>query len=119
MISIQKIDFPIDCKDIQNDFYNYDPEQAYNVSDSLQYLNEDLFQCSFPEDDVIIDLGWFGDIPSNKGEFRIYIIKNENWEIPFNIIYSKSVDEIKDLLIKVLQYYTKKAYRTEYNNGLG
>jgi hypothetical protein len=34
-----------------------------------------------------IDLGWYGNIQLNKGEFRIYLIQNENWEIPFNVIH--------------------------------
>lgn len=107
MIRIQKINFPSNCKVIQNDFYNYDPVNSFNEADSLKFLNEDLLQCSFPEEDMIIDLGWYGDVRSNVGEYRIYIIKNENWEIPFNITYSKSTEEIKSILTKILQYYSK------------
>ena len=106
MISIQKINFPFDCEIINNDFYNYDPLSSFNEADNLKYLNEDLLQCAFPGEDIVIDLGWYGDIISNKGEFKIYIIKNENWEIPINIIHSKSVLEIKTLLNKILQYYS-------------
>ena len=115
MIRIQKINFPLDCRIIKNDFHSYDPVNSFNEADSLKYLNEDLLQCSFPEDDMIIDLGWYGDIISNKGEFRIYVIKNENWETPFNIIYSKSAEEIKNLLTKILQYYTRTEIKTEPN----
>ncbi len=107
MIEIQSIDFPLDCRVINNDFYSYDPTNSFNEADSAKYLNEDLLQCSFPEEDMIIDLGWYGDVIANKGEFRIYIIQNENWEVPFNVIHSKSVEETKDLLTKILQYYTK------------
>jgi len=116
MIKIQEIDFPLDCRIVNNDFYNYDPVTSFKEADSLKYLNEDLLQCSFPKDDMIIDLGWYGDTATNKGEFRIYLIKNENWEIPFNIIYSKSADEIKDLLIKILQYYTSIVINIDPNN---
>ena len=108
MIKIQDINFPEDCQIVNHDFYDYNPVDAYNKPNSLKYLNEDLLQCSFPEDEVIIDLGWYGDVITNKGEFRIYIIQNENWEIPFNIIHSKSADETKGLLIKILDYYTRK-----------
>ena len=108
MIEIQKIEFPEDCTVINHDFYNYDPTLSFNKADNLKYLNEDLLQCAFLEDELIIDLGWYGDVNTNQGEFRIYIIQNENWEIPFNIIHSKSVDETKDLLHKILEYYTRK-----------
>ena len=113
MIKIQKINFPTDCKVINNDFYNYDPVNAFNKADSSKYLNEDLLQCSFPEDDLIIDLGWYGDIISNKGEFKIQIIKLQNWEIPFNVIHSKSTEEVKTILTKILQYYTRAKIETE------
>ncbi len=106
MIEIQEIDFPLDCKIIRNDFYSYDPSTSFNEADSTKYLNEDLLQCFFPKDNVIIDLGWYGDVVSNKGEFRIYVIKNENWEIPFSVIHSKSDEEVKGLLVKVLEYYS-------------
>tara|TARA_R110001632_G_scaffold144870_4_gene261604 strand:+ start:307 stop:666 length:360 start_codon:yes stop_codon:yes gene_type:complete len=118
MSNIQTIDFPLGCKIINNDFYSYDPHTAFKKVDSQLYLNEDLLQCSFPADDIIIDLGWYGDVIANKGEFRIYIIIHENWEIPFNIIYSKSAEETKELLNKVLNYYSKKEYRTESNQGI-
>lgn len=107
MIRIQEIDFPPDCKIVNNDFYSYDPVNSFNEVDSLKYLNEDLLQCSFPAEHMIIDVGWYGDIITNKGEFRIYIIEYENWQIPFNIIHSKSVEETKDLLNKILEYYTQ------------
>ncbi len=107
MIKIQEIDFPLDCRIIFHEFHNYDPVNSFTTADSLNYLNEDLLQCSFPLDDMIIDLGWYGDILSNKGEFRIYIIQHENWDFPSNIIYSKSAEETKDLLTKILQYYTR------------
>ena len=117
MIKIQDINFPEDCQIVNHDFYDYNPLDSYNKPDSLKYLNEDLLQCSFPEDEVIIDLGWYGDITANKGEFRIHIIQNENWEIPFNIIHSKSVDETKELLIKILDYYTRKIPEQEIDNN--
>ena len=107
MIEIQKIDTPLDCELVNNEFYTYDPENSFNQKDSLEYLSEDLFQCTFPEDHLTIDLGWYGDIAANEGEFRIYIIESDNWEFPFNVIHSKSVVEIKNLLNKILEYYTE------------
>lgn len=117
MIRIQKINSPLDCRMVYNDFYSYDPLNSFNEEDSIKYLNEDLLQYTFPEDDLIIDLGWYGDIISNKGEFRIHIIQNENWDIPLNIIHSKSVVEVKDLLTKILHYYTRTEIKTESNNS--
>ena len=115
MIKIQEIDFPLDCKIINHDFYTYDPVNSFSEAHSLNYLNEDLLQCSFPLDDMIIDLGWYGELTSNRGEFRIYIIINENWDFPSNVIHSKSPDETKELLTKILHYYTRTEVETEFD----
>tara|TARA_B110000261_G_C12999425_1_gene323582 strand:+ start:600 stop:755 length:156 start_codon:yes stop_codon:yes gene_type:complete len=50
----------------------------------------------------------YRNIEKNTGEFRIYIIESENWEYPVKIIYSKSVEKIKTLLINIFTYYTAK-----------
>jgi len=115
MIKLQEINFPIDCKINQHDFYSYDPSISFNEADSVKYLSEDLLQCSYPVDDLVIDLGWYGDVVSNKGEFRIYIVQNENWDFPFNVVHSKSLDEITNLLTKILQYYTRSKIETAPN----
>lgn len=106
MIKLQEIKFPLDCEIIKHNFHDYDPSLALNEEANFDYLSEDLLQCSFPEEGIVIDLGWYGDIILGKGEFRIHIIKNENWELPENIIHSKSVEETASLLNKILEYYT-------------
>ena len=107
MIKIQEINLPIDCILVNNDFYDYDPSESFTEEDNLKYLNEDLFQCSFPIDHLIIDLGWYGDVATNTGEFRIQVIQNENWDIPFNSSYSKSAEEAKEILVKILAYFSR------------
>ena len=107
MIRIQEINFPVDCKVIHNDFYDYEPLEAFDEEDSQQYLHEDLLQCAFPNESIIIDLGWYGDIQNNSGEFRVQVIQNENWDTPFNSLYSKSASEIKEILTKILWYFSK------------
>ena len=113
MIKIQTINFPVDCQIMNHDVYNYDPTISFNESNSKRYLNEDLLQCSFPESDIIIDLGWYGDVVTNKGEFRIYIIKNENWQVPFNVVHSKSLEETLILLTNTMQYFTSVVVKEE------
>ena len=107
MIKIQEINFPADCQVLNHDFYDYEPSESYDEEDSLNYLHEDLLQCKFPTESLIIDLGWYGDPLTNSGEFRIQVIQNENWDVPFNSLYSKSAEEVKEILTKILGYYSK------------
>lgn len=104
--TLYKLDFPSDCNVIQHDFYEYDPSVTFNLEHSIEFLKEDLLQCSFPKDDLIIDLGWYGDVKSNKGQFKILIIKNENWETPANALHSNSSAEAINILKKILLFYT-------------
>lgn len=106
MIKLQEIYFPNDCKVIKHIFHSYDPLNSFNEEDSFDYLSEDLLQCVFPSEGITIDLGWYGDLITGVGEFKIEIIRNENWEVPENEIFSKSMEEITLLLNKILDYYT-------------
>jgi len=111
MITLQHIELPEDCRIINHDFYTYNPLKNFNEADSFEYLSEDIFQCVFPDQNLIIDIGWYGDLATNQGEFRIHVIMNENWDYPFNVIHSKSVDEVKELLLKIFKYYSTKEYK--------
>ena len=106
MIKLHKINFPKDCELIHHEFHSYDPQNSFTEADSIKYLHEDLLQCYFEEDNLIIDLGWYGNLKENRGEFKIQLIKDENWEIPFEVICSKSMEDIMTYLLKILKYYT-------------
>ncbi|MEN8927773.1 MAG: hypothetical protein ABF242_07915 [Flavobacteriales bacterium] len=108
MIEIQEIESPKNGLITRHIFSTYNPVNDFNIKHSLLYLTEDLFQCYFPQEDIKIDLGWYGKPQDNEGEFRIYIIQSENWEFPVEIVYSKDVVEIKTLLENVLTYFAYK-----------
>lgn len=110
MIELQTLQTPKDCVILHHEFYNYEPAESFEESLSIQYLSENLFQCYFPNEHLKIDLGWYGDIIQNKGEFRIQIIVNENWEHPFQVIYSKSAAETKGLILNILKYYSSQEF---------
>ena len=106
LIDRVEIEIPNDCHLIRHDLFKYDPTTDFSVSANLKYLNEDLFQCTFPKDHLIIDLGWYGDLVTNRGEFKIQVIRNENWEIPESTIHEKSTREVELLLGRILLFYT-------------
>ncbi len=110
MIAIQTLSIPKDCKVIHHEFYDYEPSESFDLLNNVKFLNENLFQCVFPEQHLIIDLGWYGDVVNNKGEFRIQIIVNENWEHPFEVIYSKSAREVKQLLLNTFKYFSSQEF---------
>ena len=99
---LQPLKIPTGCKIIKNEFTTYNPETEYTEEKNLFYLWEDLLQIGFEYSNLIIDLGWYGEISSNIGEFRILVIENQNWENPLKVVKSKSQENITKKLDKLL-----------------
>lgn len=96
------ISVPAGFKIARNEFYMYDPEMDYTEALNLYYLQEDLLQITNEENSIIIDLGWYGEIHSNKGKFKIYLIKDMDWENPEQEIESTSSADIYNKLVEVV-----------------
>ena len=99
---LQPLIIPSGCKIAKNDFTTYDPEIDYTEERNLYNLTEDLLQIQFDYSNLTIDLGWYGEISSNKGEFKIYVIENEDWDNPLKIENSKSQKIITEKLELIL-----------------
>lgn len=56
-------------------------------------LSEDLLQVSFFNEEYILDIGWYPSL-GKKGKFKIYVIKNHDWDNP---IFVKSKKKISSL----------------------
>ncbi|MGX7666722.1 hypothetical protein [Flavobacterium pedocola] len=99
---LQKLTVPDNYKVVQNVFFTYDPETDYSENENLLYLSEDLLQLKNEKLNLIIDLGWYGEIYSNKGTFKLYVIENQDWENPVITEASKSQKIITEKLEKLL-----------------
>jgi hypothetical protein len=110
MITLQEINHPSDCIIIHHELFDYNPLVDFSEEKSLEYLHEDLFQCRFPEQFLLIDAGWYGNPKTNEGEFRIHTIVNENWDYPFNVIHTKSVKEVPQIIMKIMKHFTDKVF---------
>ena len=96
------IPVPIGFKIIRNEFYMYNPEKEYTEELNLYYLQEDLLQLIKEDKKIAVDLGWYGDIASNKGQYKIYVIKDMDWENPEQEIESTSSDDIYNKLVEMV-----------------
>ena len=99
---LQDLKIPRNCKVIKNHFSTYDPDTEFTEEKNLYYLQEDLLQIYFPDLDMTVDLGWYGDTSNNKGEFKILVIKNSDWENPIKMKSSSSQKTINRYLEKIL-----------------
>lgn len=99
-LNLQQLLIPNHCKVLKNSFSTYDPEIDYSEETNLFYLTEDLLQIEFGN--LILDLGWYGEISTNEGEFKIYLIQNQDWENPIITKSSKSQKVIKETLEEIL-----------------
>lgn len=99
-LNLQQLIIPNHCKVLQNSFSTYDPEIEYTEEKNLFYLSEDLLQIEVGN--LIIDLGWYGEIWNNNGQFKIFVIKNQDWENPIQTESSKSQRTIRKTLENIL-----------------
>lgn len=99
-LNLQQLLIPNHCKILKNSFSTYDPEIDYSEEKNLFYLTEDLLQIEF--ENLILDLGWYGEISTNEGEFKIYLIQNQDWENPIIKKSSKYQKVIKETLEEIL-----------------
>lgn len=96
------IQVPPGFRVVKNEFYQYNPELEYTEELNLQYLYEDLLQIKNEDHNIVIDLGWYGDIGSNEGQFKIYQIRNFDWDNPELEFVSQNSDEIYSKLLEVV-----------------
>ncbi len=87
LFQIPKVDhFQVEKNDFRTDELNHD---------------ENLLQVVHQKSNVVIDLGWYGD--SVNGSYKIYVIKNNNWDSPVKQIVSKDLTEISAQLKQLLE----------------
>ena len=96
------ISVPAGFKTTRNEFYMYDPSKEYTEELNLYYLQDDLLQITNEQNSIVIDLGWYGEVHSNEGKFKIYVIKDMDWENPEQEIESISSKDIYSKLVEVV-----------------
>ena len=69
--------------------FKYTPHEAI---DQLEF-EEDLLQVSFFDEKYILDVGWYPN-PRKNGVFKVYVIKNYDWENP---LFTRSHRDINHL----------------------
>lgn len=60
-------------------------------SEQIDILREDLLQVVFnlsSRCEYILDAGWYPSFDLD-GEFKIFLIKNQNWESPISVVKTK------------------------------
>ncbi|WP_431145855.1 hypothetical protein [Pseudomonas alvandae] len=68
-------------------------------------LKEDLFQVSFPLDQIL-DIGWYPEF-CKDGHFRVVLISESNWDTPIHCEYAKNWAELEEVLTNALDKLKK------------
>lgn len=65
-----------------------------SVDKHISWLDEDLAQITFPNNDYIIDIGWY---PSRDaaGSFAVIVVKNNDWS---NYLFQKNTRSYNGLI---------------------
>lgn len=100
--NLQELTIPESFVVSNNEFYAYDPNSEFSEIENLMYLNEDLFQATFDENELILDLGWYGNVRKNDGNFVMKLIQYNHWDNPVVEIPSKSLKQATEVLVKTM-----------------
>ena len=57
-----------------NALYDYDPSQDYDPQEHAYYLSEDLLQLKYEAEELVIDLGWYGEPQEKEGFFQLLLL---------------------------------------------
>lgn len=80
----------------------------YNDIDKEElFLKEDLLQIEYSLNEttkIIVDLGWYGDETEQRGVFKIFVLKGNDWDIPIYTLEFRSLDDLKIYLNKAIEF---------------
>lgn len=71
------------------------------LSNQLDELKEDLLQIEYPNQ-ILIDAGWYPCF-SEDGQFKVFVIKGDDWENPMMKVNAKDLIDLQDALIKAVE----------------
>ena len=100
------IPIPSWFKLVRNEFYQYNPKMESTEDLNLFYLQEDLLQLHNELDNLVIDLGWYGDVSTNEGQFKLYQIKDCDWDNPESQICTSDAEEAYSQLLNMINSIT-------------
>lgn len=88
----------------KDDFISFD----LPLNKQIGELKEDMFQASKKgKDNVILDIGWYGDTEQLEGEFIVYLIIDYNWEAPLIRISTRDLDVLKHYIEYTISFLQK------------
>jgi hypothetical protein len=79
--------------------------QTKEPSQLIDDLKEDLFQASFPSDQIL-DIGWYPEF-CKGGHFRVVLISKSNWDTPVHSENARNWIELEKALANALSKIKK------------
>jgi hypothetical protein len=92
----------------KNDFRECDPD---DFDDYGLYFTEDIMQLVNRRFNLCIDLGWY--LSNENGTFRLYMIKDNDWEKPLEVFESRDRFEV----VEQIENWTEYDYFYQYLYG--
>jgi hypothetical protein len=89
-----------------NNFYECEPDNCYDFD---TYFVEDLLQFTNNKFNLVLDLGWYPNSDKN-GTYKLFLIKNYNWENPLEYFESRDTKAIVDKI----EYWTNYGFFQKY-----
>jgi hypothetical protein len=90
---------------VKDEFISFD----LSVEEQVDELREDMFQAyKIDNDKTILDIGWYGEATELKGEFILFLVKNDDWDNPLVKISTNNLTILKYYINSVIQFLNDK-----------
>lgn len=96
---------PCGWKVIINNLSDLEPNSLKNEDRLWMTFTQDMLNIKHCKKDILVDVGWYPENDPN-GEYKISVIKNNEWEIPTEVHKCKKNDELVEFIDKCLWNYT-------------
>lgn len=80
-----------------------------SICDQEMELTENMFQIEF--EDYILDLGWSDEIDCS-GNFKVFLVKDQNWEEPIKFFEPKTIDNLLVSINKCLDEIPPRSFQS-------
>lgn len=92
---------------VKDEFISFD----LPIEKQIDELCEDMFQAiKINVDKIALDIGWYSNTTESKGEFVVYLIKNDDWDNPLVRISTNDLVVLKHYIKTTITFIKEINY---------
>jgi hypothetical protein len=70
-------------------------------------LRQDLIQVEFPEQKVVLDVGWYPEL-CPEGHFAVFVVQDHDWESPLLLLEARDVPSLRAAIADAVKFINSR-----------